>query len=272
MNMFHSSQDTCTCIISQCSSPCEAGAVLSPSDSVQTRKPRPGAKAPSIPPLFLRRQSCSWGQFAAVVTDGHRTLCAPPCPVSPLFSLCSWLLSFQLNGNIGWSFEGVYGILGILHDMPYFPHTKTLQGSYLPFLSTCTETDNVLQIFHLFPQICSPPFSTLLWATVTPVHPHGPHQGAPMPTGAWLGPAQENTGRRCEREEREIRTFSWLLPADVSAPVARPSPYSSFCLQVPVSTSSLPLQAKKGGHSQALQSHAGAWGNRKTECPLSYML
>lgn len=171
----------------------------------------------------------------------------PPCPVSPLFCLCSWLLSFQLNGNICSSFEGVHCILDILHAIPYFPHTKTLQGSYLPFLSICTETDNALQIFHLFLQICSLSFSNRLCATVTRTDAHGPHQWAPMPAGMQLDAARETTGRRDEREERVVRMLFWLLRADVSAPVDWPSPHSSVCLQVPVSTSS--LQANSGSWS-----------------------
>lgn len=86
----------------------------------------------------------------------------------------------------------------------------------LAFFSIFTKTESVLQIFHLFLQIFSPPFPTLLCALGDHVDLHGPAWTAPMGSvGLW----------------HAFRSGPWrILVGDVSGRTARSecSPGSSL--------------------------------------------
>lgn len=155
-------------------------------------------------------------------------------------------------------------MLGSLHTMPCFPHMKTLQSSYLPFLSVYTKIERTSHRLS----ICSsrsflhpfPPCSVL---RVTHMGPHGPCQQAPLPIGVQCGPAHA-----------EHQQGIWEGgEGDQDPLLAPPCNSSSSCGSALSTLPSLsvgsrnhllpfPFGPRRGGHGHVVRSHIGTRGNR----------
>lgn len=254
--------------LSQSSKSCEMGTVLSPSDSVQTRKLRPVSSSSFYPAtLFLWRQS--WRSQSQFCHGGQIWSQDPAYPLLTIKSLALPLLPAVVTSISTVILVQVLGIplcWAVHIQCPIFPIWKPCKVAISHFWVYTPRPREHLQIFHLLLQIFSPPFSTPLCAVGDS---HGPTWTTPTGSLAhwravWSSPCrtQHHQGI-CEGGEGDQDA---LLALPCNSPSACRSALSTLPSLSSGSSNHLlpfPFRPRRGGHGHVVRSHIGTWDDRE---------